>query len=526
MEQFKFYFWLFSEELWNKKWFFLLLIWVLSAVAILVVFLIPDQYRTRASISIDTDQLLAQVIKDTGGVIGKSAEVQALRVSQMIYSTDILRSVLRDVSPENYDISPAEEARKLELMRTDLKFTNKSPISEQKDFYEISYVHKDPVIAFNTLKKILELFIETNIKKTSSQNSIALSVAEDNLSVKQKELSIVQTELAEFKQKNIGLSEGSNVFFGELQRINETIKNYPSEKGLLQSKLTSLTSLLSQTPRYLSSGQQGGNPMCDFSDIQKELANLSARGLTNIHPDVIHNMNLLERKKEACANSGGNDSGASSAPNPAYLQLSEQVANLKSEINILDLNYKAAKERDVELNDLLKRLPLIQEKLRNFEEKVRKSSEALKEATSNYDVIQNTISLNNKSGIISYEIVENVQMPIIPEKPNRLLLFIGAFLSSLIGAASYILVKFKLEQTMPTINHLRDAFDLPVLGSITTIEKPDEGSAFFDVMIWCIGFVLLLAVYGTLIKIVIFSPIKFDYSFINNFINKSLSFFV
>ena len=526
MNQFQFYFWLFIQELWSKKWALLLLLWIFSAIAITVVFFIPNQFKTRASIYIDTDQLLAQVLKDTTFVIDKSAQSQAQKVRQMIYSTVNLRKVLRSVDPDNLNLSPAEEARKIEEMSLALKFGSLNPTSEQKDYYEISYFHQNPSIAYKTLKQILDLFIETNIRQMSSKNDRALSVSEDTLKIRQKELSQAQAELAAFKQKNIQLTETNGVLFGEMQRLKELVRAYPSQRNLIQSKLTSLTSLLSQTPPRLMNQRINQNPTCDFNEIEKELTNIRARGLTDLHPDVIHYTSLLSKKKEACEASGGDTSDKSGTPNPAYLQLSEQTSILNSDLQSLSLDYKNANSRITELEKLLDLRPVAMEKLRILQRRLKKASDSLKDASSNNDIIQGTIDLNRKSGLITYEVIEEVQMPVLPEKPNRLLLLIGAFLASFIAAISYILVKFKLEQRMSTVGHLREAFDLPVLGSITAITKPNAQGTGFDTITWIFGIIFLLLIYGLIIKLVVFSPAGFNLLSVMPSLNKLTALFI
>lgn len=528
MTEFRFYFWLFASELWHKKWVFLPLFWLFSCIAILVVFLIPDQYKTRAGIYIDTDQLLAQVVKDNTFVINKSAQSQAEKVRQMIYSTSNLRKVLRAISTDNYNLSPMEEARKLESMRKNLKFGALNPDQRDKDYYVVSYVHSDPMTAYNTLKQILDLFIETNIRQMSSKNDRALAISEDTLKVKQKELAISQAELAKFKQENIQLTEPTNVLLSELQRLEEVIRRYPGRKSIIDAKLVSQTSILAQTPRTIGGGSST-NPVCDFSDIRSQIAGAQSRGLTDLHPDMVYYNDLLKRQQKRC-----DDARASGSVtrydegniNPAYLQLSEQVSILKSDLKILRNDYNTSNARIEEIEDLLSRQPVAMEKLRILEARLEKASDAMKDANSNNDTLQGTIDLSRKSGLISYEVIEEVQVPIIPEKPNRLLLFIGAFLASFIASASFVLVKFKLEKRMSTVTHLREAFDLPVLGSVTAIIKPSDITSRADTFIWSLGLLFLILVYITIIQIVVFSPVKFDMDFFMIFIDKVLRLFI
>ncbi|MFT6073009.1 MAG: hypothetical protein ACJAXL_001560, partial [Alphaproteobacteria bacterium] len=182
----------------------------------------------------------------------------------------------------------------------------------------------------------------------------------------------------------------------------------------------------------------------------------------------------------------------------------------------------SGKKRVIELEDMLNKRPVIMEKLRILETRREKASRGLKDATSNSDILQGTIDLSQKSGLISYEVIEEVQMPVIPEKPNRLLLFVGAFLGALIAAISYILVKFQLEQRMSTIGHVREAFDLPILGSVTYMNKLTDKNNIFDTAIWFMGLISLIALYGILIQIIVFSPIRLNFEFFANLINKIL----
>lgn len=519
MDQFKFYFWLFVEELWNKRWAFLLMAWIFSCVGLGIVFLIPNQYQTKSSIYIDTDQLLSKVLKDTSLTLDHTVQSQAEKVRQMIYATDNLRKVLRNVNPANYNLSAEEEAKKIEEMFLALKF-NMGGVSGQRDLYEISYTHKEPLIAYKTLKLILDNFIETNIRQMSSKNDRALEIAIDNLKISRKQLAQAQAELAAFKQKNLQTTATGSVLFGELERLKEIVRDYPSKSHLSQSKLTSLTSLLSQTSPKNMGRSSNTSQECDFFDIQNELTTLKAKGLTDKHPDIIHYQNVLNRKKMVCEETGGDSSGVNGTPNPAYLQIAEQISLLKSEMQSSKAEYNNAKLRISKLNTILDSRPKIMEKLRILQLNLKHASDAVRGATHSKDVIEGTIDLGRRSGLVSYDIIEEVQMPILPIKPNRLLLCVGAFLASFIGSLSYILLKFKLEQRMSTVSILREAFDLPVLGSVTAISKPNDKSDGFDKTIWFFGLFLLVFTYALILKIVTSLSFSFDFPVLMAFIDK------
>jgi len=513
VNQFKFYFGLFSRELWQKKWIFLPLFWLFSIIAITIVFLIPNQYSTRAGIYIDTDQLLARVLKDSANIINQKAQSQAQKVRKMIYSTANLRKVLRSISQDNYSLTPTQEAMKLNEMALNLKFGAYNKAS--KDYYGLKYTHSDPLVAYKTLKKILDLFIETNISQMSSKNDRALAISQDSLKVRQRELAMTQSDYAKFKQENVELTETEGLLLREHQRLETLIRAYPSKKSLKRSKLTNLSALLAQTPKRVGASRKRlKSANCDFSSIKQQINNAKSRGLTDLHPDLIYYSELLKRQKKICAESPRtNDLVNKGVINSAYVQLSEQILQIKAEINNLDNEHEEAKKRVKKLTVMLNKQPIVMEKLRILEERLEKATKRYREATSNNDILQGTIDLSQKSGLISYEIIEEVQMPVIPDKPNRLLLFIGAAIGALIAAASYIIFKFIMEQRMSTVTHVREAFDLPILGSITMIDKLDNKRYnFFDSIMWFVGFILLILLYITLIQITVYARININYN--------------
>ena len=97
--------------------------------------------------------------------------------------------------------------------------------------------------------------------------------------------------------------------------------------------------------------------------------------------------------------------------------------------------------------------------------------------------IGDTTSSNTNT--FNYDIVQPVTYPVKPEKPNRLLLFMGALLASFCASAGLIIMRVQMEQRMPTIYHLREVFDLPILGSISKTETlSDNKSSAADNAMW------------------------------------------
>ena len=207
---------------------------------------------------------------------------------------------------------------------------------------------------------------------------------------------------------------------------------------------------------------------------------------------------LIRTRKETCKNSA--TGGTPRTSNPAYIQLVTDIQREKDNLRGLERSYKNAVEKLPTLEAKLERRPAIMEKLNTLRQQKNKAETMLAQASSTNDRIQETIDLNRKTGLVNYDIVQPVTFPIKPEKPNRFLLFIGAFIASFCAAAGLIILRVQMEQRMPTIYHLRDVFDLPILGSISQVETSATNEVnVIDNAMWAGGLALLITIYGLLI---------------------------
>ncbi|MEM6603532.1 MAG: hypothetical protein AAF621_05735 [Pseudomonadota bacterium] len=491
MSQISFYIHFFLQELRVKRWLFLLIIWLISLFGIIVVIFIPNQYKTRAGISIDTDQLLSKVVDNTTFSLKNSTIAQAQKVSQIVYATDNLRKVLRKTYPRIDELTAEREIILVEDMRKNLTFQS---VGLSKDYYEMTYTHSDPDIAYNTLREILSTFIETNITQLSSNSEQAELVSADTLKTRQREYAVAQKQFADFQKDNLVLIDPNGLLSADLNKYRDLVENYELDRQRLSRRITNLRSLVAQTPKVIG-GTNAVDPVCSTTKLQSQINAAKARGLTESHPDIIYLKELLRVKEDSCANAG---TKRDSSNNPAYLQLLAELQLAQENIKTLEKKYQQARESIPALEAKLARRPLILEKLETLRKKKDKAEKSLGLADLNNDRLQETIDLNRKTGLVNFDVIQKVLYPLKPEKPNRILLFIGCMLASVAGAAGLIILRVHLEQRMPTVYHLREAFNLPILGTISKVEGIDktDSHAGSNIM-WSggIGFLLLLYIF-------------------------------
>jgi len=78
---------------------------------------------------------------------------------------------------------------------------------------------------------------------------------------------------------------------------------------------------------------------------------------------------------------------------------------------------------------------------------------------------------------------------VTPAGPNRLLLFLGAFMLAGGSGMGLAFMRVQLSDNIPTIKHLKNSFDLPILGGVSMMEpkgaqaKKAAGNIIFLILV-------------------------------------------
>ena len=128
----------------------------------------------------------------------------------------------------------------------------------------------------------------------------------------------------------------------------------------------------------------------------------------------------------------------------------------------------------------------------------------------NVDVI---ISVGEKTNLIDFKTIEPPIVPIKPVGPNRLLLFLGVMFASLAAGIGVAFMRVQLSDTFPTLTHLREIFDLPILGSVSQVAGSGQRAVnIIKNFAWSGAVVSLFMMFGGLIYIYHFLIVRPDFT--------------
>ena len=171
-------------------------------------------------------------------------------------------------------------------------------------------------------------------------------------------------------------------------------------------------------------------------------------------------------------------------PNPALADLRAQLADRRIRINGVENQIARANDDMRRVRLVMAKQPEIVQQYSKLEAAESKFLTDVASLTSQLEAIAPDIV-----DVVEVKIVEPPQAPVTPAGPNRLLLFLGAFMLAGGSGMGLAFMRVQLADNIPTIKHLKTNFDLPILGGVSMMEpagtqaKRAAGNIIFLVLV-------------------------------------------
>lgn len=478
----------------RRKYYFLITTFLVLAIGIPVVSLLPAQYQSSATILIESQQVPTDFIRST---ITSYADERIEVIKQKVLVTKKISEIidkykLYKIEKEKMTISAlANMFRK----NVEIKMisANRGRRGQTATIaFSLAFIDKNANVAQVVANELVTLFLSENIKtRTGRAEETTQFLAQEAEKINQK-LGEIETGLSNFKLKNReSLPEITSLNLNKMERL-ET--NYQRNLGKIES-LKSKIDFLQSELRILSTGTtEDGiavtSSSAKISALEDKLIELQSVYYDQ-HPSVISlNRQIEQLKRPAAADNlelkrlqdeYNNLLSRYSEQHPSVLKKKSELDKMTVKMNttsltqtgrsgrIRDPSYLAASAQlsaaTSELKQLLGDNALVQKKLNETEQRILKSPEVekvYKDLLRDYDNMQNKYrDIKNKEleARISqnleaekkgerFTLLEPALFPDKPSKPNRSKLY------KLVLIAAFglgIVVVFALEQINPVV---------------------------------------------------------------------------
>jgi polysaccharide chain length determinant protein (PEP-CTERM system associated) len=232
--------------------------WVLGptflgvVVAVVVAFLWPNTYVSKAIVRVVPPQVPERFVPTNINI----AIDQRINMAQSILSRATLTNIIQTYGlyPSQRKRSPMEDV--IEDMRKDVNVGSVFNVQRGKSMsaFEVSFAYQNRFLAQKVCADLVARFIDENIRARSQQSVSTTGFLKDQWEQAKKELDAAEQKLSVFRARFNGRlpdqlessMQRLNAFDSQINSLNSSVNRALQEKMLLDTKLNTLKTQLSQ----------------------------------------------------------------------------------------------------------------------------------------------------------------------------------------------------------------------------------------------------------------------------------------
>jgi succinoglycan biosynthesis transport protein ExoP len=504
----------------RRKWWIIYPFLALSSAVLLLTFMLPKMYESKALVLIQPRGVPNEFVKD---LLAGSTGQRLNAIEQTVLSRTNLLEILtefHDRLPEYKKLNVEEQIANLRD-RIDLIFNTTGNAGEAPSTtsFTIAYSNRNPEVAQKITDKVTAAFIKQDSLARESKIVGTVSFLTDSL-----EKISTQLEASETKKKNLKaahrneLPEQMTTNLAMLTTLSdqkrgylEAIDRFETQKATVDRDLatTEKTLVKPKAPAIIVVPTPRNPILDDYVKAQSELNALVANGLTQLHPQVIVATNKLANIKsqltseELASLDHKNDKPAAvlppdeTIPNPAYSNLITQKASLETELKI---RHESLTKIDAEIERY-------NAYIRNAPQSEQQVAEVLLEnadLTKQYHDLKDKLDqaklgedLETRQQGSQFKIQDPANLPLTPTKPAKASIAAAGILFSLLFSIALAVVIDIANQKMWTVSDVESLLGATVLVEIPEIVTSADLSAVHKRRrMHLASFALASAVYG------------------------------
>ncbi|WP_119459894.1 XrtA system polysaccharide chain length determinant [Rhodospirillaceae bacterium SYSU D60014] len=478
------------SELWARRWLVVGVAWLVSIIGWTIVAMMPDRYTATARIYVDTQSLLNPLMKGLAVSPNISEQIEIMR--RTLLTRPNLEELLRMTDQDLGIDSPEAAEAKIRALQIQLQL-----IPQRDQLFEVIYENNDPELAQRVVQSLLTIFVEQNLGTSRQDMARARRFIDAQIAEYEGRLREAEASVAEFKRDNASELNYQERYSGrlqqgefEIQRLETALQSAIWQRDELRAELARTPETVASTATATSPAQQR------LEELQQQMTDLRLR-YTAEHPTVINLQRMIDSTEQQVANER---SGALQLPNPAYLQLEGEIDRMEREIRLTERRLETQRAEVQMLRQRIQEVPPVALQLAQMTrdyDVLRQNYDRLIERRESARLAQN---LDDQTTNVEFRIVEPPVVPLRPSGPNRPLFFTGVLFAGLAAGVGIALVQIQLKDSFSTIAQLRDAFSVPVLGSLSLVQSTVRDRLYLvDVSALALSLVALVGVFGALV---------------------------
>jgi polysaccharide chain length determinant protein (PEP-CTERM system associated) len=487
---------------WHYRWTAMAIAWAVCIVGWIGIAFIPNQFQAVAKIYVDTDTMMAPLLK--GLTVTTNPQQQVSVMLNTLLTRPNLEQVVRLTNNDANTFSSTRMANEVQNLVDNISI---KPLMA-KNLFEISYSNANPNRALNVSQSLLSIFVESNVGNKQQDIEGAQRFLDQKITDYETQLRLAEQRRAEFREANL------DVLSNPMTPDKARAAVLSAQLALAESKarLSSLRGQLAAIPRMIyidgpgpivlgsasgSYASAGGTSLLQrLAAAKQNLLELQSRDTAD-HPDVKEakrQVAELQRELASTPAAGSAGSGNQSVPNPVYVQTQGKLSDALVEVAFRSEQLAEANRAFDDSKKSTARSIAVGAKFANLDRDYDLLHKNYQDLLARRESARLSADVNGAQPSITVRIVEPPQKAPYPVAPNRplfnsivLLIGLAAGLAAAVGLSINAGRFIAKEQ-------LAAAFDYPVIGVVARLSRFDDKLKATRTLVALTGSGLLLLV--------------------------------
>jgi len=465
---------------WHYRWLAVAVAWVVCVVGWVAIALIPNQFQAVARIYVDTDTMMAPLMK--GLAVSTDPQQQVGVMLNTLLTRPNLEQVVHLTNPDASAMTATQMADAVQDLQNNIALKAYGT----RNLFQMSYTNNDPDKALGVAQTLLSIFVDSNIGGKRADIEGAQSFLDSKIAEYETLLRQAEQRRADFKNANMDVL--SNALTPEAAR--QQVEAARTAVSAADARLNSLRGQLAAIPRIiyidtpgpivLSSGTgsyastgAGGSLLQRLASAKQNLIELRSR-FTEDHPDVIAAKREVAELQAELAAAPATSSGNQSVPNPVYVQTQSKLSDAMTEV-AFEQNRLAQAEADLDKSKENSTKALaVMTKFADLDRDYDLLHKNYQDLLARREAARLTQSVNDQQSSVNIRIVEPPQKAPFPVAPNRPLFNSLVLLAGIAaGLAAAVLLSINAGRFVAK-EQLASAFDYPVIGVVARLSRVED----------------------------------------------------
>ncbi|RFC36331.1 MAG: polysaccharide chain length determinant protein, PEP-CTERM locus subfamily [Candidatus Nitrotoga sp. LAW] len=460
------------KGIWKYRWYAVVIAWIIVLAGGYKIYSLPNNYEASARVFVDTRTILKPLL--AGMTTVPNMEQQVSIMSRTLLSRPNVERVLRMVDLDIKVTDAKDHERLVSTMMSKIKISG----SNSADLYVISYNHQNPKIAKDVVQSFLTIFVEGSFGNQKQDSEKAIKFIDEQIKNYEDKLVVAEKAVTEFQIKNSGLLPRDGDYGSQLQAVSDSLNE--AKLGLREAE---------QARNAIKNQIEDGVPSDDLateqspSNIVNPEIDARIHALTNDmdalrlrfterHPDVISIKRLIakleERKlEEAKLKKPVTDRDRGKSYSPMLQQLNVSLSEAEARVAAMKARVEEYSSRSAQLKALTIAKPQVAEEFSQLNRDYHINKSNYENLIGRRESAKLSGELSATPDMLTFKVIDPPTVPLVPSGPNRLMLFSLVFVGALLGGIGSALLMSQIRPTFLSQNSLREAFGLPILGTVT-----------------------------------------------------------